>query len=63
MLNINPNLEKIEISVIRKIAESCKKYENREKKLINLTIGEPDIPQPKEVINETIEFMKETKLG
>ncbi|MGL5982795.1 MAG: pyridoxal phosphate-dependent aminotransferase, partial [Cetobacterium sp.] len=46
-----------------KIAESCKKYEAREKKLINLTIGEPDIPQPKEVINETIEFMKETKLG
>ncbi|MGL5797830.1 MAG: pyridoxal phosphate-dependent aminotransferase, partial [Cetobacterium sp.] len=63
MLKINPNLEKIEISVIRKIAESCKKYENRGKKLINLTIGEPDIPQPKEVINETIEFMKETKLG
>lgn len=63
MLKVNPNLEKIEVSVIRKIAEACKEYEGEEKTLINLTIGEPDLPQPKEVIDGTIEYMQEEKLG
>ncbi|MDX8335329.1 pyridoxal phosphate-dependent aminotransferase [Candidatus Cetobacterium colombiensis] len=63
MLKVNPNLEKIEVSVIRKIAEACKEYEGGEKTLINLTIGEPDLPQPKEVIDGTIEYMQEEKLG
>jgi aminotransferase len=63
MLKVNPNLEKIEVSVIRKIAEACKEYEGGEKTLINLTIGEPDLPQPKEVIDGTIEYMQEKKLG
>ncbi|MGL4642030.1 MAG: pyridoxal phosphate-dependent aminotransferase, partial [Cetobacterium sp.] len=63
MLKVNPNLDKIEISVIRKIAEACREYEGGEKELINLTIGEPDLPQPKEVIDGTIEYMQEGKLG
>lgn len=63
MLKVNPNLDKIEISVIRKIAEACKEYEDGERSLINLTIGEPDLPQPKIIIDETIGYMKDTKLG
>ena len=63
MLKVNPNLDKIEISVIRKIAEACREYENDEKSLINLTIGEPDLPQPKIIIDETIEYMEGAKLG
>ena len=63
MLRVNPNLDKIEISVIRKIAEACKEYEDGEKKLINLTIGEPDLPQSKIIIDKTIEYMQNTRLG
>lgn len=63
MLKVNPNLDKIEISVIRKIAEACKEYEGAQKTLINLTIGEPDLPQPKKIIDETIEYMQSAKLG
>lgn len=63
MLRVNPNLDKIEISVIRKIAEACKEYEDGEKKLINLTIGEPDLPQSKIIIDKTIEYMQSTRLG
>lgn len=63
MLKVNPNLDKIEISVIRKIAEACREYEDGEKSLINLTIGEPDLPQPKIIIDETIGYMKDAKLG
>ncbi|MGL5000724.1 MAG: pyridoxal phosphate-dependent aminotransferase [Cetobacterium sp.] len=63
MLKVNPNLDKIEISVIRKIAEACKDYQNSEKELINLTIGEPDIPASNKIIDETIEYMKTGKLG
>ncbi|MGL4787951.1 MAG: pyridoxal phosphate-dependent aminotransferase, partial [Cetobacterium sp.] len=63
MLKVNPNLDKIEISVIRKIAEAAKEYEGGEKPLINLTIGEPDLPQPKIIIDETIGYMKDAKLG
>ncbi|MGL5951320.1 MAG: aminotransferase class I/II-fold pyridoxal phosphate-dependent enzyme, partial [Cetobacterium sp.] len=63
MLKVNPNLDKIEISVIRKIAEACREYEGGEKELINLTIGEPDLPQPKEIIDGTIEYMQNGNLG
>lgn len=66
MLEVNPWLQQIEVSVIRKIAEECnvlKKDTTTSKKLINLTIGEPDLPQPKIVIDETIEFMKKGNLG
>ncbi|MGL4999642.1 pyridoxal phosphate-dependent aminotransferase [Cetobacterium sp.] len=63
MLKINPDLDKIEISAIRKIAEACKEHQNGEKELINLTIGEPDIPAPKEIIDGTIEYIKTGKLG
>lgn len=63
MLKVNPNLDKIEISVIRKIVEACREYECGEKTLINLTIGEPDLPQPKVIIDETVEYMQEAKLG
>ncbi|MGL5087907.1 MAG: pyridoxal phosphate-dependent aminotransferase [Cetobacterium sp.] len=63
MLKINPDLDKIEISAIRKIAEACKEHQNGEKELINLTIGEPDIPAPKEIIDGTIEYIKAGKLG
>lgn len=59
MLEINPFLNEIEVSVIRKIAEACKGKED----IINLTIGEPDLEHPKAIVDGTIEFMRENKLG
>ncbi|MGL6065226.1 MAG: pyridoxal phosphate-dependent aminotransferase [Fusobacteriaceae bacterium] len=64
MLEINSNLKKIEVSIIRKFfEESLKCNFSSDKKLINLTIGEPDLPQSKIIIDETIEYMKNNKLG
>ncbi len=64
MLAVNPNLKKIEVSIIRKFFEESSKYNSdSDIPLINLTIGEPDLPQPKIIIDETIEYMKNKKLG
>ncbi|MGL5123330.1 MAG: pyridoxal phosphate-dependent aminotransferase [Fusobacteriaceae bacterium] len=64
MLEINPNLKKVEVSIIRKFFEESVKYNiDSGKKMINLTIGEPDLPQSKVIIEETIEYMKNNKLG
>ncbi|WP_297597310.1 aminotransferase class I/II-fold pyridoxal phosphate-dependent enzyme [uncultured Cetobacterium sp.] len=65
MLEINPYLDEIEISVIRKISEACTKYKNisGDKCLINLTIGEPDLPQPKIIKEDVANYIVEAKLG
>lgn len=64
MLEINPRLNNIEVSVIRKISEASSKYKNMTdgKKLINLTIGEPDIEQPKIILEETKKYMDEDRI-
>lgn len=64
MLEINPRLNNIEVSVIRKISEASSKYKNMTdgKKLINLTIGEPDIEQPKIIVEETKKYMDEDRI-
>ncbi len=62
MLNINKNLEKIEISIIRKMNQFCSSYQGR-KNLINLTVGEPDLKQPEEILNGVIEIIKTKPLG
>ena len=58
-MNINPKVEKIEISLIRKISMKSREYED----VINLTIGEPDLPIPAEIIEETILYMKNNRMG
>ncbi|MBC2850457.1 aminotransferase class I/II-fold pyridoxal phosphate-dependent enzyme [Cetobacterium sp. 8H] len=65
MLKINPYLDDIEISVIRKIAEAASEYKNIKegKKLINLTIGEPDLPQSMIIKEETANYIMDAKLG
>lgn len=65
MLKVNPRLEKIQVSIIRKISEACLKYQDSKegKGLINLTIGEPDLLQPEKILDETIKYMKENKIG
>lgn len=65
MLKINPYLDDIEVSVIRKIAEAASKYKNikGDKKLINLTIGEPDLPQSMIIKEETANYIMDAKLG
>ncbi|MEG0816467.1 pyridoxal phosphate-dependent aminotransferase [Cetobacterium sp.] len=65
MLKVNPYLDNIEVSVIRKIAEAASKYKNIKggKKLINLTIGEPDLPQSKIIKEETVDYIMDAKLG
>ncbi|MEG0136667.1 MAG: aminotransferase class I/II-fold pyridoxal phosphate-dependent enzyme [Cetobacterium sp.] len=65
MLKVNPYLDNIEVSVIRKIAEAASKYKNIKegKKLINLTIGEPDLPQSKIIKEETVNYIIDAKLG
>lgn len=62
MLNLNNGLERIEISIIRKLAEQCRNL-NRKKQIINLTIGEPDLPQPTRIIDGVADLMKSNRLG
>lgn len=64
MLKLNPNLKKFEVSIIRKFYEENKHVVGTAKKpMINLTIGEPDLPQPKIIIDETIKYMKTSSLN
>ncbi|MGL4393347.1 MAG: pyridoxal phosphate-dependent aminotransferase [Fusobacteriaceae bacterium] len=67
MLKTNPYLDKMELSVIRQIAEECNRINREEpnatKKIINMTIGEPDIKPHQRIIDETIEYMKTSRLG
>lgn len=62
-MKINSNLNKIDISVIRKISEKCKKYIQKGEEIINVTIGEPDLEIPKNIKNGMIKAINELKLG
>lgn len=61
-LEINGNLDKIQISTIRKIAQEALKYDGNEK-LINLTIGEPDLEMPKIIKDKMCEYLMNNKIG
>lgn len=65
MLEVNPRLEEIEISVIRRISEACGRYKSDlvGKTLINLAIGEPDIEQPKIILEEVENYLRKEKIG
>lgn len=65
MLEINSKLDEIEVSVIRKISEASAKYKNMDtgKNLINLTIGEPDLEQPKIITKEIQKYIEENKIS
>lgn len=65
MLEVNSKLDEIEVSVIRKISEASAKYKNANtgKNLINLTIGEPDLEQPKIITKEIQKYIEENKIS
>ena len=58
-MNINPKVINQEISLIRKISIKSREY----KDVINLTIGEPDLPIPSKIIDETTLYMKNNRMG
>ena len=63
MLKLNPYLNQIEISIIRKFSEEAKKIVGTvDKPIINLAVGEPDLPQPKIIIDETVKYMQSSPL-
>ncbi|MDR3259176.1 MAG: aminotransferase class I/II-fold pyridoxal phosphate-dependent enzyme [Fusobacteriaceae bacterium] len=58
-MEINKQVKELQYSVIRTISEKSAKYQN----VINLTIGEPDIPTPKQLILEALELAKNKHFG
>lgn len=58
-MNINPKVTNIEISLIRQLSIKSKEY----KDVINLTVGEPDLPIPNKIIEETTFYMKNNRMG
>jgi len=58
-MNINPRVIDQKISLIRQISMKSKEY----KDVINLTIGEPDLPIPSEIVDQTIHYMKNNRMG
>lgn len=62
-MKINTSLNKIEISIIRKIAEKCKEYIQKGEKVINVTIGEPDLSIPEKIKKEMVDAIYNMKLG
>lgn len=57
-MEINREVLKLEYSLIRALNEESRKYSNA----IDLTIGEPDIPSPKELITEALKYGAEHQL-
>ncbi len=55
---INPRVKELEVSVIRQIAQKAAKIED----VVNLTIGEPDIPTPRVIIEKSAEYMQNNQL-
>jgi aminotransferase len=55
---INPRVKELEVSIIRQIAQKAAKMDD----VINLTIGEPDIPTPRVIVEKSIEYMKNNQL-
>lgn len=58
-MNINPKVMNTEISLIRQISIKSREY----KDVINLTVGEPDLPIPAKIIDETTIYMKNNRMG
>jgi len=58
-MNINPKVINQEISLIRQISIKSREYED----VINLTVGEPDLPIPSKIIEETTIYMKNNRMG
>lgn len=57
-MEINKEVSKLQYSLIRALNEESRKYSDA----IDLTIGEPDIPSPKELITETLKYGEEHQL-
>ncbi|WP_297487225.1 pyridoxal phosphate-dependent aminotransferase [uncultured Cetobacterium sp.] len=55
---INKNVLNLKSSLIREISNESKKYED----VLNLTIGEPDLPTPIGITNACIEYMKNNNI-
>lgn len=58
IIELNRNAQKLKYSLIRVLKDEAAKY----KDVINLTIGEPDIPTPKELIDEVMDYGKNNQL-
>lgn len=59
MIGLNKKTEKLKYSLIRVLKEEATKYSD----VINLTIGEPDIPTPKNLVEEAMEYGKNNQLN
>lgn len=57
-MEINREVSKLQYSLIRTLNEESRKYSDA----IDLTIGEPDIPSPKELITEALKYGAEHQL-
>lgn len=58
-MNINKVVKEIQVSTIRKVAEKARNIDN----VINLTIGEPDLPIPEEIKNSIAGSLFTKKTG
>ncbi|MGF6906337.1 pyridoxal phosphate-dependent aminotransferase [Fusobacterium sp. PH5-44] len=58
-MELNRVVTNLKYSLIRTVAEEAQKYSN----VISLTIGEPDIETPRELIMETLEYAKKQHFG
>lgn len=58
-VKINHRVEKVTGSIIRRILERCNELEGS----INLSIGEPDLPTPRVIIEKSSEYMLNNQLG
>lgn len=57
-MQINKVVNNLQYSLIRTLKEEAINYSN----VIDLTVGEPDLETPKEIINETFKIAKNSKL-
>lgn len=57
-MEINREVSKLQYSLIRALNEESRKYSDA----VDLTIGEPDIPSPKELITEALQYGAEHQL-
>jgi len=58
-MELNKAVKNLKYSLIRTVAEAAKEYDN----VISLTIGEPDIPTPRGIIEETLKFAEKQHFG
>ena len=57
-MRLNREVENLQYSLIRALKDEADKY----KDVIDLTIGEPDIPTPKDLVEEAMEYGKNHQL-